>query len=300
MPDHKISIRVSELPAEKNVDFIETSFFHENNSRKLPTPSEVRSRATHPRTHRPDPIRFTEDNLIVKWGEYVTIAEGQVYWMLQTHLKGEIPAPEIYGWRTEGNQVFLYLEYITENQLEEVHHELGTESRSKINSQIRSIKTALLRLRQNPTQEFLGSIGGQPLPDTACEDDDNLAGPPPSVAAFHCWLTDRALKRFPDPEPTKPLREMLPDNVPIVFSHCDLHPKNILVSPAEPSKIVAIVDWHQSGWYPSYWERCKAEWGNYGDWIVENLPEVSKDDASGDHEGLFKAFCMYCQLLSIF
>ncbi|RVD87051.1 uncharacterized protein DFL_005299 [Arthrobotrys flagrans] len=153
------------------------------------------------------------------------------------------------------------------------------------------------QLRQDRHEKFLGSIGRQPLLDVICENDDNLAGPSPTVAAFHEWLDVRVLRRFPDPEATMPLRKMLPDNALIVFSHGDLHPKNILTSPAKPSKIVAIVDWHQSGWYPSHWERCKAEWGNLGDWANKYLPEALE---SGEHsDELYNAFCMYTQLLGV-
>ncbi|KAK6526977.1 hypothetical protein TWF281_010173 [Arthrobotrys megalospora] len=296
IPGEQIILPISELPAEKNVDFLETSFFRADKSRKLPTPLEVRSRATHSRTRRPDPVWFIEDKLVVKWEEYVTIAEGQVYWMIQNRLK-EIPAPEIYGWRTEGNQVFLYLECIAGRQLEEVYDELSHEDKLEICGQIKMAKVALGRLQQDPHEKFLGSIGRQPLLDVICENDDNLAGPFLTVAAFHDWLNDRVLRRFPDPEATMPLRKMLPDNALIVFSHGDLHPKNILISPAKLSKIVAIVDWHQSGWYPSYWERCKAEWGNLGDWANKYLPEALENSEHSDQ--LYNAFCMYTQLLGV-
>ncbi|KAK6496158.1 hypothetical protein TWF481_002182 [Arthrobotrys musiformis] len=291
-----IIIRPSDFPAEKDVDFLETPFF-EDNSRKLPTPSEVRSRATHPGMQRPDPILFPEDNLIVKWGEYITIAEGQVYWMLQNYLN-EIPAPKIYGWRTEGKEVFLYLELIKGRQLEEAYDELSPEDKAEICSQLKMAKTALLRLQQDPTAKFLGSIGGQPLLDVICEEDDDLAGPFPTVADFHDWMHDRVLRRFPDPEASKPLREGLPDGASIVFSHCDFHPKNILISPEEESfKIAAIVDWHQSGWYPSYWERCKAEWGNGYDWAEKYLPEALDNGEHSDE--LYSTFCMYTQLIGV-
>lgn len=48
------------------------------------------------------------------------------------------------------------------------------------------------------------------------------------------------------------------DNTPIVFTHNDLLPPNIMISPGPNPKVAAIVDWTQSGWYPAYWEYCKA------------------------------------------
>jgi hypothetical protein len=31
-----------------------------------------------------------------------------------------------------------------------------------------------------------------------------------------------------------------------------------MLSQDGPPRIIAIIDWHQSGWLPEYWEFCKA------------------------------------------
>lgn len=46
---------------------------------------------------------------------------------------------------------------------------------------------------------------------------------------------------------------------PPVFTHGDLNPFNILVS---RDKIVGLIDWEFSGWYPHYWEYTSAWHGN--------------------------------------
>ena len=40
--------------------------------------------------------------------------------------------------------------------------------------------------------------------------------------------------------------------------------------------MVAIIDWHQSGWYPAGWEWCKARLtaAEGEEWDVEYLPKV--------------------------
>ena len=43
-----------------------------------------------------------------------------------------------------------------------------------------------------------------------------------------------------------------------MFTHDDLVPPNIILSPGPNPKVVAILDWGQAGWYPAYWEYCKA------------------------------------------
>ena len=43
------------------------------------------------------------------------------------------------------------------------------------------------------------------------------------------------------------------------FTHGDLNPFNILV---RKGKVVGIIDWEFSGWYPYYWEYTSAWFGN--------------------------------------
>ena len=80
-----------------------------------------------------------------------------------------------------------------------------------------------------------------------------------------------------------PYREFLPDTGEIKFTHADLHRGNIIVSTTGPARILAIVEWAQAGWYPDYWEYCKArytcwhedEWGLV--WIEKFLfPRVQE------------------------
>ena len=80
-------------------------------------------------------------------------------------------------------------------------------------------------------------------------------------------------------EVVDPMRSGLPDDDSIIFTHGDLHRSNILVSKFNkgPLCIVAIIDWHQSGWYPAAWEffktrftcRRKERWED--DYIFEFL-----------------------------
>ena len=39
-------------------------------------------------------------------------------------------------------------------------------------------------------------------------------------------------------------------------------------------KIVALIDWEQSGWYLEYWERCKAFYTAevHGEWMDKYIP----------------------------
>jgi thiamine kinase-like enzyme len=72
----------------------------------------------------------------------------------------------------------------------------------------------------------------------------------------------------------------MPDDAEVVFTHADLHPSNIIVSKdAESPKVLAILDWRQSGWYPDYWEFCKAAYTAevHSEWMVVYLPTFLKE-----------------------
>lgn len=77
-----------------------------------------------------------------------------------------------------------------------------------------------------------------------------------------------------------PLRRDLPDDARVVFTHNDLNFANILVSRNGLCKVLAIIDWHQSGWYPSYWEYCKTfmvahnDGEEIEDWKYDYLPKI--------------------------
>jgi hypothetical protein len=47
-----------------------------------------------------------------------------------------------------------------------------------------------------------------------------------------------------------------------IFTHADLNRRNIMV---RDGRVVAIIDWAYSGWYPEYWEYTKA----FYNWVGE-------------------------------
>jgi aminoglycoside phosphotransferase (APT) family kinase protein len=70
------------------------------------------------------------------------------------------------------------------------------------------------------------------------------------------WLW---LRVAPEPEKVQdPYRNFLSDNGPILFTHGDLDRSNIIISTTSPARVLGIIDWEQAGWFPEYWEYCKA------------------------------------------
>lgn len=114
----------------------------------------------------------------------------------------------------------------------------------------------------------LGNVTGQPLLDWAFVNTGSFAsGPFSSVSQFHDWFTTaygpNRLEPWEERSP-HPYRCHLRDDVPIVFTHADLHPSNVILAPRETKddrpRIAAVIDWQQAGWYPGYWEYCKSRW----------------------------------------
>jgi thiamine kinase-like enzyme len=104
------------------------------------------------------------------------------------------------------------------------------------------------------------------------------AGPFDTVQKFHNWFTFLYRKPMSDPYsvPIEPFRDDLPDDSPINFTHGDLHRSNILITSSQPYRVLAIVDWEQSGWLPAYWEVRKAQYSadRNEDWSTTYLPMV--------------------------
>lgn len=65
--------------------------------------------------------------------------------------------------------------------------------------------------------------------------------------------------------------------------------RNIMVSSRDAAagstpRVIAVIDWHQSGWYPADWEWLKAQWiceplvtgGRDTAWLEQVLPRAEK------------------------
>lgn len=101
------------------MDFLESSFFRPHDPHKhLPTPQEVRALSAGP-SAQPDPVKFEELGLIVKFGPRVTVGEALCPWAIRRVLEDSAPVPEVYGWRIDGIEVFIYMELIQGDTLKE-------------------------------------------------------------------------------------------------------------------------------------------------------------------------------------
>ncbi|KAI1445007.1 kinase-like domain-containing protein [Annulohypoxylon stygium] len=253
----------------------------------LPTPAQVRALGHDPAnpdtssTTRPLPVKIQSLSLLVKYGSQVSVAEAECLILVRKHLPS-VPVPEVYGWCDDENQTFIYMELVEGRTLEDAWDQLSEDERVSICSELQGIVSAWRQLPQKLFSEspYIGHVGRRPLLDwiwvNSCAP---TAGPFEGVCQFHNWFTTSFKRRRNHSDQLQephPYRSHLPDDVPIVFTHADLHPSNIIIS-HQPSnaaqvQVVSVVDWQQAGWYPAYWEYCKSRW-SWSNTLRESWPD---------------------------
>ncbi|KAI1412040.1 hypothetical protein F5Y13DRAFT_50628 [Hypoxylon sp. FL1857] len=277
------TVRVAELPCAETMTFRDSSFFKKN-GRELPSPEEIREKGIEINGYRtrspmPPPIIFEDLGLVVKYGSEITIAEAQCLWYFNNYMKDTVPTPELFGWRHDSGETFIYMELVNGDTLEDAWPLLNPEEQDMICEQLRTSVEAWRSLRQETEPYYIGHIGRQGVGDIIFSGaGDPHAGPFENLTQFHDFFARYACRLKPELNPRRDFPELagLTDGRPIVFTHADLDRSNIIISPREgesPPRVAAIIDWHQSGWYPSDWEWLKAQG------MCEPLVEGGRDTA---------------------
>jgi aminoglycoside phosphotransferase (APT) family kinase protein len=96
-------------------------------------------------------------NLIVKWGGLVRREEGVNMYAIKQFLP-RIPMPEIYGWRTDGEEVFLYMEYIRGRKLDTALEEMIHAEHALAVRDLQNMLSDLRLLRQVERDAFVGKF----------------------------------------------------------------------------------------------------------------------------------------------
>ncbi|KAK2591451.1 hypothetical protein QQS21_010860 [Conoideocrella luteorostrata] len=249
------------------MNFYDTSFFRSNSSSsqlpQLPSPASILQQYAH---QGASVVKYAYLSLAVKFGDacYLRIEEAQTMRALrQVFVHGEVPVPEVFGWKRYGDQNFIYVSLIAGLTLREAWPLLDDKDKARICDDLSCINQSLRRLKQIPSHPFIGSVNGRTVQDRFFKLDYEK-GPFSTIASFNDWLLAAATRQKPEAGViiTGPLREYLPDEGEIYFTHGDLTLGNIIISDVLGSwGIVGVVDWEQAGWYPEYWEYCKLLYG---------------------------------------
>jgi hypothetical protein len=145
------------FPFDENVIFRQSGFFTKQtppDQLSLPEPDEVREQArqsTNPHAKiltRPPPVTFSSLGVLVKYGSQVSIAEAQCLLLFRKFLPA-VPVPEVYAWRKDGKQTFIYMELIAGVTLEECWTDLSEVERVAICQELRDMVKSWRKLPQD-------------------------------------------------------------------------------------------------------------------------------------------------------
>ncbi|GBF62153.1 hypothetical protein TMEN_4686 [Trichophyton mentagrophytes] len=257
----KPKLLLSQLPSDEitTMDFCGSSFFKEHEN--LPTPDEVMAMSSYPHKtfYDPPPVIFDHLGLLVKFGKRITIAEAQCMWAMKELFGDKVPVPELFGWRVRNGIVFIYMQFVRGDTLADRWDDMAEKDKISICHDLHGIITSLRELQYDDTcGPFIGSINRRNVRDYIFLTRP-LGGPFETLEQFHDWIASLPLIELSVPSDyVDPYRQYLPDDATIKFTHADIHGRNIIISQDSSPKILALIDWEQSGWYPEYWEWCKA------------------------------------------
>jgi aminoglycoside phosphotransferase (APT) family kinase protein len=102
-------------------------------------------------------VKFEHLNLIVKFGPHVTTAEAQCLLVIKRVLDDKVPMPEVYGWRVDGRDVFIYMQLAQGETLNDRWDSLSISDKITICDHLRQIPTSL-QVEQDPNELFIGML----------------------------------------------------------------------------------------------------------------------------------------------
>ncbi|KAI1171204.1 kinase-like protein [Nemania sp. FL0916] len=201
------------------------------------------------------PVYKVDSKTIVKSSERFRLSEAETMRFIRNNTS--IPVPEVYNAYKdeESGHTRIIMEFIEGVQLEEAWDTYSAVEKESVIAQLRGYMEELRQLKGT----FIGSIDGSWCDDHFFDDERGGYGPFQDEDDFNAGIV-KALRRARAPgrvdvELTCDIFLEVMKGNEIVFTHNDLAPRNILV---QGSKVVSILDWELSGYYPDYWEYCKA------------------------------------------
>ncbi|KAK4044732.1 kinase-like domain-containing protein [Parachaetomium inaequale] len=217
------------------------------------------------------PVYLLADNkTIVKTGKTIRATEAHTMRFVREHTT--MPVPEVYSVYEdeESGAVRIVMEYIQGTNLGHAWETLTEEEKESVVQQLRGYFDELRQIKGS----FIGSVDGSACDDQFFSDDLWAYGPYKNEAEFNKGLVKAWTKDRDDPHTRLLVKTLLHvgQGHEIVMTHGDFAARNILV---QGSKVVAILDWEFSGFYPEHWEFCKALWRTEWEapWVKEGLLE---------------------------
>nr|POE94578.1 hypothetical protein CFP56_16817 [Quercus suber] len=222
---------------------------------------------------------------IIKWPCEKPELDGQRFATMST----DLPIPRIYRTYQWRGYVAIEIEFFPHcTTLYECWYKLSMKQKQLIVDQLSEYIKQLRSIKPVSGSKVSATNGG------ACHDirvgSSKLFGPFDEVAGFHCCLRGGVQQDSMSEIFGRKVADIHTRSYKICFTHGDLGVQNILIRDA---KIVAIIDWECSGWYPEYWEYTKAHYNSallpeFYDMLRERIPRY--DDELAAERSLWHSF----------
>ncbi|KAB5566130.1 kinase-like domain-containing protein [Coniochaeta sp. 2T2.1] len=176
---------------------------------------------------------------------------------LKEHLPN-FPTPKPLGLVRFGIHCLLFTTFISGLDLERAWPRLDTSQKSSISDQLDALFSELRSL-PFPDNMPLGGVSGD-----GCKDGRRAirvsSEPILDVGKLEEFIFSESKRA--SPVYTRLLRSLLPADktTKVVFTHADVRPANIMVDLGDDGawKVVGVIDWEGSGFYPECWECVKV------------------------------------------
>jgi len=76
--------------------------------------------------------------------------------MIRKELQGQVPVPEVYGWRIDGAETFIYMQLVQGDTLRDRWDSLSYSDKTAVCQQLRQITISLRQLEQDQDELFIG------------------------------------------------------------------------------------------------------------------------------------------------
>lgn len=195
---------------------------------------------------------------VLKTGPSVHHSEAETMKLLKKFT--DIPVPSVLNTSRDPQTGHprIFMEYIDGEPLSSAWDRLSPDGRQAVIDQMLHYTTQLRTLRR---MSFIGSVDSSGVKDAFFSNPSN-AGPFLHEDQFVSALA-RSLRARGEDQWTEVVIGLL-NSLPahsrdFVLTHGELDPRNILV---QGSKVAAILDWSEAGYYPEYWEFVKAHFSD--------------------------------------
>ncbi|OAA38530.1 Protein kinase-like domain protein [Cordyceps fumosorosea ARSEF 2679] len=206
-----------------------------------------------PRLSTFSPVYKINPTTVVKTGRIVRMAEAETMKFVLDNTS--IPVPKVHNAYVDEmtGHVVIIMDFVEGQSLDEAWVAYTEDERRSVIAQLQDHMSQLRSFKGS----FIGCIDGTPCQDQYFYSEKENYGPYQTEQEFNQGIIDVMRKQGPYTftEWRCDVWEDVMKNHEIVLTHNDFDPRNILVRGA---KVVAILDWEFSGFYPEYWEYCKA------------------------------------------